>query len=123
MSTVTKKATENIITKMKNVRELALDLWEQHGINFYIEFCEAVDCDIYDGYAGCVVNSQYILYSKNEERNQLEVAEVVGTNLETGEEEVLAYLWSELSEGQILTQDGGENEDELVKVIKEFMSR
>ena len=123
MSTVTKKATENIITKMKNVRELALDLWEQNGINFYIEFCEAVDCDVYDGYAGCVVNSQYILYSKNEEHNQLEVAEVVGTNLETGEEEVLAYLWSELSEGQILTQDGGENEDELVKVIKEFMSR
>ena len=123
MPTVTKKATENITIKMKNVRELALDLWEQYGINFYIEFCEAVDCDIYDGYAGCVVNSQYILYSKNEEHNQLEVAEVVGTNLETGEEEVLAYLWSELEDGQILTQDGGENENELISVIKEFVKR
>ena len=123
MPTVTKKASENIIIKMKNVRELALALWEQYGINFYIECCEAVDCDIYDGYAGCVVNSQYILYSKNEEHNQLEVAEVVGTNLETGEEEVLAYLWSELEDGQILTQDGGENENELISVIKEFVKR
>ena len=123
MPTVTKKATENTVIKMKNVRDLALDLWEEYAINFYIEFCEAVDCDIYDGYAGCVVNSQYILYSKNEEHNQLEVAEVIGTNLETGEEEVLAYLWSELEDGQILTQDGGENENELISVIREFMSR
>lgn len=123
MPTVTKKATENTTINMKNVRDLALDLWEEYAINFYIEFCEAVDCDIYDGYAGCVVNSQYILYSKNEEHNQLEVAEVIGTNLETGEEEVLAYLWSELEDGQILTQDGGENENELISVIREFMSR
>ena len=123
MPTVTKKSTENTIIKMKNVRGLALDLWEEYIFSFYIEFCEAVDCDLYDGYAGCVVNSQYILYSKNEEHNQLEVAEVIGTNLETGEEEVLAYLWSELEDGQILTQDGGEDENELISVIKEFMSR
>ena len=108
---------------MKNIRDLAQDLWVENVLRFSVEFCEAVDCDIYDGYADCVVNSQYILYSKNEEHNQLEVAEVIGTNLETGEEEVLGYMWSELEDGQILTQDGGENENELISVIKEFMSR
>ena len=108
---------------MKSIRDLALEIWVEYGHNFNTEFSEAVDCDEYDGYEDCLVSSVYILYSKNEEHNQLEVAEVVGTNLETGEEEVLAYLWSELKDGQILTQDGGENEDELVKVIKEFMSR
>ena len=123
MPTVTKKATENTIIKMKSIKDIALTLWEEYAINFYIEFCEAVGCDIYDGYASCVVNSQYILYSKNEEHNQLEVAEVIGTNVETGEEEVLGYLWSELKDGQILTQDGGENENELISVIREFMSR
>ena len=123
MTTATKKPLKTPLLKMKNIRDLALDLWEEYAFSFYIEFCEAVDCDIYDGYADCVVNSQYILYSKNEEHNQLEVAEVIGTNLETGEEEVLAYRWSELEDGQILTQDGGEDENELISVIKEFMSR
>ena len=108
---------------MKNVRDLALDLWVENSLSFSLEFCEAVGCDAYDGYASCVVNGQYILYSKNEEHNQLEVAEVIGTSLETGEEEVLGYLWAELEDGQILTQDDGEDEDELAKVIKEFMSR
>ena len=108
---------------MKNIRDLALDLWVENVLKFSVEFCEAVNCDEYDGYESCLVGGQYILYSKNKEYSQLEVAEVIGTNLETGEEEVLAYLWSELEDGQILTQDGGENEDELVKVIKEFMSR
>lgn len=110
-------------TENKNIKDIALTLWEEYAISFYIEFCEAVGCDFYEGYAGCAVNSQYILYSKNKEHNQLEVAEVIGTNLETGEEEVLAYLWSELEDGQILTQDGGENENELISVIKEFMKR
>ena len=123
MPTVTKKATENPTIKMKNVRDLAQDLWVENVLKFSVEFCEAVGCDIYDGYADCVVNSQYILYSKNKEYNQLEVAEVVGTNLETGEDEVLGYLWTELEDGQILRQDGGENENELTSVIKEFMSR
>ena len=122
MRTQTEKAMTDI-KDIKDIKDIALTLWEEYKFNFYIEFCEAVGCDIYDGYAGCVVNSQYILYSKNEEHNQLEVAEVIGTNLETGEEEVLGYLWSELEDGQILTQDGGENENELISVIKEFMSR
>lgn len=108
---------------MRNVREIALDLWVENVLKFSVEFCEAVNCDEYDGYENCLISSAYILYSKNKEYNQLEVAEVIGTNLETGEDEVLGYMWSELSEGQILTQEGGENEDELVKVIKEFMSR
>lgn len=108
---------------MKNVREIALDLWVENVLKFSVEFCEAVNCDEYDGYANCLIGGQYILYSKNKEYNQLEVAEVIGTSLETGEDEVLGYMWSELSEGQIFTQEGGEDEDELVKVIKEFMHR
>ena len=108
---------------MKNVKDIALTLWVDSGLDYSVEFCEAVNCDEYDGYANCLISGQYILYSKNKEYNQLEVAEVVGTNLETGEEEVLGYMWSELEDGQILTQDGGENENELISVIKEFMSR
>ena len=108
---------------MKSIRDLALEIWVEYGHNFSTEFSEAVDCDEYDGYENCLVSSAYILYSKNEEHNQLEVAEVVGTSLETGEDEVLGYMWSELEDGQILTQDAGENENELISVIKEFINR
>lgn len=108
---------------MRNVREIALDLWVENVLSFSVEFCEAIGCDEYEGYENCSIGGQYILYSKNKEYNQLEVSEVIGTSLETGDDEVLGYMWSELSEGQIFTQEGGENEDELVKVIKEFMSR
>lgn len=108
------------------IHDIANGLYTENDIDFTRTRVEPGTCDSYEGYVNALASGAVIEYSAG--GSTLTVQEIVGTVPDedgdpTDEEHTLGYLWATCRGDEQLSDGEAHTEDELRKIITDFMGK